>query len=83
MRFRFHAGLAALLPGMAHFWDGHLEVARDAGELRPDIDIPRAAEWITRLVVSLITVPSGVVDTGDSESVRLLLEDFLVRGLGR
>lgn len=75
-------GLAAMLPGMAHFWDGHLEAARDAGELRPDIDIARAAEWVTRLVVSLITVPSGVVDTGDPDSIRMFLEDFLVRGLG-
>jgi AcrR family transcriptional regulator len=75
------SGLAEMMPGMAQFWHGYVDAARDRGELRADLDVARAAEWIMRIVLSLVTVPGGAVDTGDPARVRGFLDDFLVAGL--
>jgi len=74
-------GLAEMMPGMARFWHGYLEAARAAGEVRADLDVVRAAEWVIRIVVSLVTVPGGEVDTTDPRSVGRFLEEFVVAGL--
>jgi AcrR family transcriptional regulator len=50
-------GLPALVPGMAGFWRPYLQAARDAGDVRTDLDIDAAAEWIMRVVLSLVTIP--------------------------
>ena len=68
-------GLRAMVPGLAAFWRPYLEAARDAGEVRPDLDVDRAAEWIIRAVVSLVTMPPEPSDT------RRFVEDFLVPAL--
>ena len=40
-----------------------------AGEVRADLDVARAAEWVIRIVLSLVTVPGGAVDiTGSFRS---------------
>jgi hypothetical protein len=67
---------------MAVFWRPFLEVARARGEVRPDLDIVRAAEWVMRLVLSLVTVPGDAVDPDDPQSVRHFVDEFLVDGLG-
>ncbi len=75
-------GLRAMMPGMAVFWRPFLEVARARGEVRADLDIVRAAEWVMRLVLSLVTVPGDAVDPDDPRSVRRFVDEFLVDGLG-
>ena len=35
-----------------------------------------------RIVLSLVTVPGGAVDTSDPAGVRRFLDEFLVPGLG-
>ncbi len=75
-------GLAELMPGMARFWHGYLEAARVTGEVRADLDVARAAEWVIRIVISLVTVPGGAADTSDPAAVRRFLDEFLVTGLG-
>jgi AcrR family transcriptional regulator len=77
------AGLRQAMPGMALFWRPYLEQARARGEVGADIDIARAAEWVMRIVLSLITVPGDAVDIDDPTSVRRFVEDFLVVGLHR
>ncbi|UDY34472.1 TetR/AcrR family transcriptional regulator [Dermatobacter hominis] len=74
-------GLREVLPGMAEFWQPYLERARDRGEVRADVDVARAAEWVMRMILSLVTVPGDAVDVDDPASVRSFLEDFLVVGL--
>jgi AcrR family transcriptional regulator len=74
-------GVAELLPGMARFWHRYLEQARDSGELRSDVHVTRAAEWVMRLVLSLVTVPGEVVDADDGASVYRFVDEFLVSGL--
>ncbi len=75
-------GLAEMLPGMAEFWHRYLDAARARGELRADLDVARAAEWVMRIVLSLVTVPGATVDTSDRRAVRRFLDEFLVAGLG-
>lgn len=62
------------------FWIPFLTEARDAGEVRPDLDLRRASEWIMRMLISLVTVPSMTIDLGDPAQVRSFVEDHLVRG---
>jgi AcrR family transcriptional regulator len=75
------SGLRQVLPGMTGFWRPYLEQARARGEIRADLDIPLAAEWLLRMVLSLVTVPGDVVDIDDPEAVRAFLRTFLLPGL--
>lgn len=74
-------GLREMMPGLAVFWHPYLEVARLHGEVRPDLNIARAGEWVMRMVLSLLTVPGEAVDMDDSSSVRSFVDEFLVSGL--
>jgi len=75
------AGLREALPGMAQFWHPYLEAARERGEVRADLNISRAAEWLMRIVLSLVTVPGEAVDVDDASSVTRFVEEFLIAGL--
>jgi AcrR family transcriptional regulator len=74
-------GLREMMPGMAVFWHSYLEAARSHGEVRADLDIVRAGEWVMRIVLSLVTVPGDAVDVDDPASVGRFVEEFLVAGL--
>lgn len=75
-------GLREMMPGMATFWHTYLEDARSRGLVRSDLDVARAAEWVMRVVLSLVTVPGHTVDVDDRASVRRFVDEFLVVGLG-
>lgn len=62
------------------FWIPFLDEARTAGDVRPDLDLRQAAEWIMRILISLVTVPSVTVDLDDARALRKFIEDHLVRG---
>ena len=74
-------GLREMMPGLAVFWHPYLEAARASGEVRADLDIARAGEWVMRMVLSLVTVPGEALDVDDAASVRRFIDDFLVVGL--
>ncbi len=74
-------GLREMMPGMATFWHSYLEDARRRGEVRADLDVARAAEWVMRIVLSLVTVPGHTVDVDDPVAVRRFIGEFLVTGL--
>jgi AcrR family transcriptional regulator len=74
-------GVRQVVPGLAHFWHAFLTRAVDRGEVRADLDVARAAEWVLRLVLSIVTVPGEAVDADDPASVRAFLQEFLVPGL--
>jgi AcrR family transcriptional regulator len=74
-------GLREMMPGLAVFWHPYLEAARAGGEVRADLNIARAGEWVMRMVLSLLTVPGEAVDVDDAASVRSFVDEFLVVGL--
>ena len=55
--------------------------AAATGEVRPGVDPRRAAEWIVRAVVSLVSTPSVTFDRDDPAALGAFLREFLVRGL--
>jgi AcrR family transcriptional regulator len=74
-------GIRSVVPGMASFWHVHLEAARAAGQLRSDLDVPRAAEHVLRLVLSLVTIPGDAVDADNRRSLSSYLQEFLLPSL--
>lgn len=70
-----------IIPGMAWFWRDQLEKGVASGELRADIDLEAASEWVMRLVVSLVSVPGVAVDIDDHNSVENALDTFLMPAL--
>jgi len=62
------------------FWIPFLEAARADGEVRADLDLRQASEWIMRILISLVTVPSATIALDDPKQVRRFIEDYLVRG---
>ncbi|HEX6311825.1 MAG TPA: helix-turn-helix domain-containing protein [Acidimicrobiia bacterium] len=64
------------------FWVPYLEDARERGEVRADLEVRPAAEWIMRILVSLVTIPSVTVDLDDPAQVRRYVERHIVRGFG-
>lgn len=69
------------VPGMVVFWQVHLTTARDRGELRADLDVAAAAEWVLRVVVSLVTMPGETVDPDDRLALTRHLDAFLMPAL--
>jgi hypothetical protein len=74
------ASAPAMFERWVDFWIPFLEDARARGEVRPDLALRPAAEWIMRILISLVTVPSITLDLGDATQVRRFIETHLVRG---
>lgn len=55
--------------------------AMEKGEVRSDLDPARAAEWIVRVELSLISTPSVTFDRDDPDELRKFLLGFLLPGL--
>jgi AcrR family transcriptional regulator len=70
-----------IVPGLAGFWEHHLSLAQQAGEVRPDVDLAGASEWILRIVISLVAVRGLAVDATDRASVTTYLTTYLVPAL--
>jgi AcrR family transcriptional regulator len=58
-----------------------IEAAVARGEVRPDLDVLRAAEWITRIVYSLVLTPAVTFDGDDPAMQQAFIREFLVPGL--
>ena len=74
------AGSRGLVERWDEFWMPRLAAAAERGEVRPDLDHARAAEWIVRLMLSFALLPSAVVDLDDGGEVRAFVRDHAVRG---
>ena len=70
-----------VIPGMSWFWRERLEAAAAAGELRADLDLDAAAEWVMRVVASLVSVPGAAVDITDAQSIQDCLDTYLMPAL--
>lgn len=60
-----------------------LEMAQACGELREDLDVRLAADWISRVMLSLIWLPvSSVVDLSDEKVAAAYARDMIMQGVG-
>jgi AcrR family transcriptional regulator len=70
-----------MLRQFVNFLEPYIKDAIDSGELRPDLHVARAADWMTRMVMSVWPPGSLVVDLDDREDLRAFVRDFAVNGL--
>jgi AcrR family transcriptional regulator len=60
------------------FWRGRFEAAIERGELRTDLDVERAAEHVTRLLLSFALVPGAGAARDGADLSRFV--DEVIRG---
>lgn len=66
-----------IVPGLSGFWVDQLRRAVGRGVVDECIDVEVAAEWVIRVVVSLVGIPGRAVDVDDRASLVQLLETYL------
>jgi AcrR family transcriptional regulator len=66
-----------IVPGLFDFWVAELGIAQQRGLVRADLDVEDAAEWVIRVLVSLVAIPGRRVDADDGGSLRSYLRTFL------
>jgi AcrR family transcriptional regulator len=66
-----------IVPGLLDFWVAELGAAKDRGLVRGDLDVEDAAEWVIRILVSLVGIPGRRVDADDGDALRAHLRTFL------
>lgn len=71
---------AHLQEGM-NFWPEHVQLAIESGELRADIDVIKAANWINHIVMAAVMYPPVSLRAGNRKELRAFLESFLMQGL--
>ncbi len=63
------------------FWPPHIRLAQAAGEIRADLDVAMATDFIMRLAVSLVTFPHLGVELKSRAEVRDYLQQVIASGL--
>ena len=66
-----------IVPGLFDFWVAELGTAQQRGLVRADLDVEDVAEWVIRVLVSLVGIPGRRVDADDAGSLRSYLHTFL------
>src|SRR5579875_534389 len=72
---------AVLLQECSDFIAPYLVAAKLTGEVRKDLDVAAAGEWIARILFSLFNTPSPRIDMHDDDAVADFVRPFLSRGL--
>ncbi|HYB82197.1 MAG TPA: TetR/AcrR family transcriptional regulator [Mycobacterium sp.] len=71
---------AVLLRESVDFFTPCLSAARLTGEVRKDLDVQAAAEWLARIVFSLFSMPSSTLDMANPEVAADFVRAHVVRG---
>ena len=71
---------ATLLRECGYFLAPYLAAAKVTGEVRKDLDVESAAEWLARMLFSLFTTPSARLDMNDPKVVLAFVRQHVVRG---
>ena len=66
-----------IVPGLFDFWVSELGEARRRGLVRDGLDLDDAAEWVIRVLVSLVGIPGVRVDADDRDALHAYLATFL------
>ncbi|OBK39202.1 TetR family transcriptional regulator [Mycobacterium sp. 1245111.1] len=72
---------STLLQECGEFLAPYVAAAKRTGEIRSDVDILSATEWIARMLFSLFTTPSPNIDMTDDDMVAEFVRSYVVRGL--
>lgn len=72
---------AVLLQECSDFVAPYLTAAKLTGEVRKDLDVAAAGEWIGRILFSLFNTPSPTIDMRDEDAVAHFVRGFVVQGL--
>jgi AcrR family transcriptional regulator len=72
---------AVLLQDCSDFVAPYLAAAKVTGEVRKDLDVAAAGEWLARILFSLFNTPSPRIDMHDDDAVADFARAFVVRGL--
>ncbi|MBO0679743.1 TetR/AcrR family transcriptional regulator [Mycolicibacterium sp. S2-37] len=75
------AGVQGLVPDLAEFWTRYLIAARERGEIHPATDVPEAAEWVARALISLATVPGNTLDPADPAALLRQVRRYVMPAL--
>lgn len=70
-----------IVPGLFDFWVAELGAAQQRGLVRAGLDLRDAAEWVIRVLVSLVGIPGVRVDADDPVALRAHLATFLAPAL--
>ena len=70
-----------IVPGLFDFWVAELGAAQGRGLVRAGLDLQDAAEWVIRVLVSLVGIPGLRVDADDPVALREHLATFLAPAL--
>ncbi|KUI35931.1 TetR family transcriptional regulator [Mycobacterium sp. IS-1590] len=71
---------ATLLKECADFLTPYVTAAKLTGEVRSDLDVPSACEWFSRMLFSLFTTPSAVIDMRNDDAVADFVRAYAVNG---
>jgi len=71
---------AVLLRECVDFFAPYLAAARLTGEVRKDLDIEAAAEWLARILFSLFSTPSSTLNMNDPDVAAEFVRAHVVRG---
>jgi AcrR family transcriptional regulator len=69
-----------LLRECVEFLAPYLAAAKLTGEVRKDLDVTAAGEWFARMLFSLFSTPSLMLDMDDAEVVAEFVRAHVVRG---
>lgn len=72
---------STLLQECGEFLAPYVSAAKRTGEVRSDLGIRSATEWIARLLFSLFTTPSPHIDMANDDMVADFARCYVVRGL--
>ena len=71
---------AVLLRECGQFLAPYLAAAKLTGEVRKDLDVEAAGEWFARMLFSLFSTPSAILDLDDDDVVTEFVRSHAVRG---
>lgn len=66
-----------IVPGLSDFWVAELTAAQQRGAVRDSVDVEDAAEWVIRILVSLVGTPGRRLDADDPAALHAHLSTFL------
>lgn len=66
-----------IVPGLSGFWVDQIRRAQERGTVDPALDADESAEWVIRVLVSLVGTPGTAVDGDDRASVVRFLDTYL------